>query len=377
MDETHATIRSDAETRATIRSDAESRAAIRSDVDPVSVTGAVAVANTSTDAAVGMDAAADGNYAAADGDDAAHAGNGATPGGAGTSDHPHAIPDPRTTFATVSNVQRYSLHDGGGIRTNVFLKGCPFRCPWCCNPENLSREPQVSFNQSLCMGCSKHRPGERLCVTDPADCPMGAKEWVGTVRSAAQVVEEVVRDATFYEESGGGVTLSGGEALLWPEFCEAFLAAAGKEGLDRAMETTLAVPLPNLRAMAGLVDRWLVDFKIADRQHSLAEIGLDPVIRDRQLTELLALGATVIARMPIIPGHTDDRANVEANLDRIRELGIARVDILPFHQLGSGKYDSIGRPYTMADIPQLPDDAVTWIQDLAREKGLDARLHGE
>lgn len=285
--------------------------------------------------------------------------------------------NPDAVFGTVANIQRYSLHDGGGIRTNVFLKGCPFRCPWCCNPENLSPEPEVSFNRTLCMGCSEHRPGERLCVTEPGLCPMGAKEWVGQVRSAADVVAEVVRDALFYEESGGGLTLSGGEALLQQDFCLALLDAAEAEGLHRAMETTLAVPVADLDGFAEVVDRWLVDFKIADRQRSLDTIGLDPEIRNCQLEALLEKGAEVVGRMPIIPGYTDSRCDVDINLDAMVDLGIRRVDILPFHQLGSGKYEAVGRSYAMGDIPQMDDGEVAWIVDTARERGLEPRVHGE
>ena len=114
------------------------------------------------------------------------------------------------SVATVTNVQRFSLHDGGGIRTVVFLKGCPFRCPWCCNPENLSTEPEVSLRERLCIHCSP-RPGGGPCATAPEDCPTGAKELLGRQRTVDDLVAEVERDRAFYEESGGGVTVSGGE----------------------------------------------------------------------------------------------------------------------------------------------------------------------
>lgn len=287
--------------------------------------------------------------------------------------------------ATVTNVQRYSLHDGGGIRTNVFLKGCPFRCPWCCNPENLSREPEISFKPDQCMGCSHFQPGARLCDTPPELCPKKAKTRMGETRSVDELMDQMLRDAAFYEESGGGVTVSGGEALTWPEFLAAFMARAKEERLQTALETTLALPLSDevLGELAKTVDVWLVDFKIADGARSLEQIGLNPDIRDKNLRRLRGLlgdeafAARVVARMPIIPGYTDEPENVAANLDNIVDLGLHRVDVLPFHQLGSGKYDSVGRDYTMGDVPQLRDEDVAWIVDAANAKGLDARLHGE
>ncbi len=290
---------------------------------------------------------------------------------------PQAAEKPACLTAPVTNVQRYSLHDGGGIRTTVFLKGCPFKCPWCCNPENLSSTPEVSFKESLCMGCTPKAPGERLCSTPPELCPTGAKTLLGVPRTPEDMAQEVLRDAVLFEESNGGVTASGGEALLWADWLVAFFGRIKKAAMKTALETTLAVKAPRLQDLAIVCDLWLVDFKIADQQRSLDLIGVDPQIRDAQLQELLASGTRVVARMPIIPRFTDDPANVAANLDRIRELGIGRVDILPFHQLGSGKYDAVGRSYGLGDLAALTDDQVAWIVEEASKSGLNATLHGE
>ncbi|MEY8437816.1 4Fe-4S cluster-binding domain-containing protein [Atopobiaceae bacterium 24-176] len=278
--------------------------------------------------------------------------------------------------ACVTNVQRYSLHDGGGIRTTVFLKGCPFVCPWCCNPENLSAVPEVSFKERLCMGCSRREPGG-LCATAPEDCPTGAKTLLGEELSVDDVMDRVLRDMAFYEESGGGLTVSGGEALLWQPFVTALFGRARAEGLKTAIETTLAVPLANPAALAAVCDRWLVDFKVADRDRSLAVCRIDPAVRDANLTFLRELGAAVVARMPIIPGFTDSPENVAANLDAVAAAGLTRVDVLPFHQLGSAKYDSLELDYAMVDVGQLTDDDVAWVVEAARVRGLDARVRGE
>ena len=278
--------------------------------------------------------------------------------------------------ATITNVQRFSLHDGGGIRTVVFLKGCPFRCPWCCNPENLSSEPEISFKERLCIRCSP-RPDGGPCQTRPEDCPTGAKELLGRSRTVDDLLAEVVRDRSFYEESDGGVTVSGGECLLRQDFLCAFLEACHEEGISTAVETTLAVPLADAGRLVAACDAFLVDFKIADRTRSLEVTGIDPEVRDANVRSVLSAGGRVVARMPIIPGFTDDAACVDSNVSRIRELGVTRVDVLPFHQLGQGKYDSLGRAYGLRDVPQLSERDVAEVVACCEAAGLRTVVRGE
>ncbi len=282
----------------------------------------------------------------------------------------------KPVVATITNVQRFSLHDGGGIRTVVFLKGCPFRCPWCCNPENLSGEPEVSFKERLCIRCSP-RVGGGLCQTPPEDCPTGAKELLGRTRGVGELVAEVVRDRSFFEESGGGVTVSGGECLLYQDFLCAFLEACHEEGVSTAIESTLAAPLADVGRLVAACDAFLVDFKIADRARSLEVTGIDPDVRDANVRVVLSAGGRVVARMPVIPGFTDDIACVEANVARICELGITRVDVLPFHQLGQGKYDSLGRAYGLRDVPQLSERDVAEVVARCEAAGLRTVVRGE
>lgn len=279
----------------------------------------------------------------------------------------------------ITNVQRYSLHDGGGIRTVVFVKGCPFRCPWCCNPEALSPEPQVQYTERLCIHCSPQGAGG-LCARGCDECPTGAKRLVGERRTIPDLVAEIVRDAAFYEESGGGMTLSGGECLAdagRQELAHELLCACHEEGVGTAVETTLAVPLANPGGLVAACDEFLVDFKIADRATSLEVTGIDPTVRDENLRRILALGARVVARMPIIPGFTDSHENVEGNIRLLLELGIGRADVLPFHQLGESKYDSVGRAYALRGMPQLADDDVAWVVDALEARGIRAVVHGE
>lgn len=288
----------------------------------------------------------------------------------------HSVNSGCVATATVTNVQRFSLHDGGGIRTVVFLKGCPFRCPWCCNPENLSTEPEVSFKERLCIRCSR-RDGSAPCATPPEQCPTGAKELLGRVRDVDDLVAEAARDRAFFEESGGGVTVSGGECLMRQDFLLAFLDACHGEGLRTAVETTLALPLDDPAHLVRACDALLVDFKIADRARSLEVTGIDPDLRDANVRSVRALGAHVVARMPIIPGFTDDDACVAANVEKIAGLGLERVDVLPFHQLGEGKYDSVGRDYALRGVPQLSDADVAGVVERCERAGLTAVVHGE
>lgn len=279
--------------------------------------------------------------------------------------------------ATVTNIQRFSLHDGGGIRTVGFLKGCPFRCPWCCNPENLSYEPEESFNEKLCIDCSR-RSGED-CIRPSEECPTGAKRLLGEIREASDFAGELVRDSIFFDESHGGVTLSGGECLAPIErqaFVAEVLGAVKAAGVHTAVETTLAMPLSDPAGLVACVDVWLVDFKIADRAESLRVTGIDPDLRDANLRALLDRGAHVIARMPIIPGFTDARANVEANIARAIGLGITEADVLPFHQLGESKYETLGMGYPLSGVTQLSAEDVGWIKELAEAAGLHTVVDG-
>lgn len=282
--------------------------------------------------------------------------------------------------ALYTNIQRFSIHDGGGIRTVVFLKGCPFKCPWCCNPENLSFVPDEEWHERLCIGCSM--VGESCAANCPRtaeECPTAAKEIVGKPAVVEELVNLALRDRVFHQESNGGVTLSGGECLAGPNqaFAMDFLERCHEQGINTAIESTLAVPLADPERLARSCDTFLIDFKIADREESRRVLGLDPDVRDRNLRELISLGANAIARMPIIPGFTDGEDTVAANVARIRELGISRADVLPFHQLGSSKYDALGWDYDMGEVPQLSEDDVIGVVATCEAAGLVTVVHGE
>ena len=219
------------------------------------------------------------------------------------------------------------------------------------------------------------------CDTSPERCPAAAKELLGQWRAVDELAAELLRDLPFYEESGGGVTVSGGECLAGVTRQRAVLALlelchAG--GASTALETTLATPLAvEPERLVAACDAFLVDFKVADRKRSLAVTGIDPAVRDANLARIIEAGGRVVARMPIIPGYTDDDACVLANVHRAASLGIRRADVLPFHQLGEGKYSSVGLDYEMSGVPPLAEADVGRIVSLVESAGLEVVVHGE
>lgn len=285
----------------------------------------------------------------------------------------------------ITNIQRYSLHDGGGIRTVAFLKGCPFRCPWCCNPENLSFEQEISFHKSLCIGCSVRKDG-RLdangcpCDTPVSECPTSAKRFEGTEHNVDTLVDKLSRDKVFFDESDGGITLSGGECLAGrkrQEYVMDVLQGCKNRGINTALETTLAVPLVDVERLARACDVFLVDFKLADKDRSIEVTGIDTDIRDKNIRALVRLGATVIARVPLIPEYTASIANAQSNAEAICAHKIKQVDLLPFHKLGEGKYESLGMRYECADSELITEKELSDIENVYKSFGLKVVRHGE
>ncbi len=285
----------------------------------------------------------------------------------------------------VTNIQRYSLHDGGGIRTVAFLKGCPFRCPWCCNPENLSFEQEISFHKSLCIGCSVRKDGcldanGCPCDTPVSECPTGAKRLEGTEHSVDILVDKLSRDKVFFDESNGGITLSGGECLAGSnrqKYVMDVLQECKNRGINTALETTLAVPLIDAERLARVCDVFLVDFKLADKERSIEVTGIDTDVRDENIRALVRIGTTVIARVPLIPGYTASIANAQSNAAVICAHGIKQVDLLPFHKLGEGKYESLGMAYECADNELITESELSDIENVYKSFGLKVVRHGE
>ena len=290
--------------------------------------------------------------------------------------------EPRGSRGTVFNVQHYSLHDGPGLRTTVFLKGCPLRCHWCSNPEGMRIKPQLSYRETLCIGmercgsrcrdaCGKDAigvsPSGRAaidfsrcagCVDCAASCPSKALECVGEPKTCEQVMQEVEKDGAFYRRSGGGLTLSGGECALQPEFAESLLKQARERGLDTSIETSGFAKWDALARIAVLADTVHYDIKHVDAQRHAEYTGVhNKTILDNfvRLAALLPPGR-IIARTPVVPGFNDTVADLEAIAEFVAGAGgqIAH-ELLPYHRFGEGKYRGIGLAYPAAGIDARAD----------------------
>lgn len=275
---------------------------------------------------------------------------------------------------TVFNVQKFSVHDGEGIRTLVFLKGCPLHCPWCSNPESQRREPERAYNPTRCLTaevcgrCAKACPTGALSVVgglirfDRAACagcnacvracPTGAQSVYGEVMSVDDILKRVEEDAVFYSRSGGGLTLSGGEALAQPDFAAALLREAKARRIHTALETCGHCSVEALERACRLLDELIFDIKSLDseRHKAFTGVGNKRILENIRFVFERFPDLPVLVRTPVIPGFND----TEEDILRIREMlpkrsGV-RYEALTYHRMGQPKYGYLGRPYPLEGV---------------------------
>jgi pyruvate formate lyase activating enzyme len=292
----------------------------------------------------------------------------------------------------VFDIQRYSLHDGPGLRTNVFLKGCPLRCHWCANPESQSLPPELALFSHNCMACGQFEPPCPVCwdghperseaLTAEFDrraaiCPTGAIHWIGRRRTAGEVITEVLRDAPFYED-GGGMTLTGGEPTMQPEMCLALLRLAKAEYISTALETCGQTRWEVLAGLLPYLDDILYDLKHLDSEIHRAFTGLGNELILANLRRLAAVGAPVTVRVPLIPGFNASVESVQAIAEFVRSLDgpVKSVDLLPYHTLGQAKYKALGRDYPWQAHDRLTDDEVAVLAGVVESYGLPVSIGG-
>ena len=275
----------------------------------------------------------------------------------------------------VSNIQKYSLQDGPGIRTTVFLKGCPLRCAWCHNPENLSRRPEVLVTETRCVRCGhcaevcpqpqagggdpsvQPTPGRpvgpdcQVCGACVEACVSGARQVLGQARTVKQVLREVLRDRIFYEDSDGGVTFSGGEPLSQFEFLRAALAACRERGLHTAVDTCGFAPLEHLLAIAPFTELFLYDLKFMDEtlHQEFCGVSNQPILEN--LRVLGTVHPRIWLRIPVVPGVNDGAGEVGRMVEFARGIpGLGQVNLLPYHRTALPKFQRLGLEYRLAEV---------------------------
>jgi pyruvate formate lyase activating enzyme len=296
---------------------------------------------------------------------------------------------------TVFNIQRFSIHDGPGIRTTVFLKGCSLRCFWCHNPESIRPGPEIQLFPDKCIACDAcieacpegarfledglrvlDRSRCTACGRCVETCFAGSLTLVGTIMTADDVISEVLRDRAFYGQSGGGVTLSGGEPALQPEFAHAILAGCKREGIHTAIETAGNVPWDFLARLLPVLDLVMMDLKHMNPAKHRWATGAS---NERVLANARRLAGTelpILFRVPVIPTVNDSSYEVEAiagfaaelRAGRVRRGSVATIDLdlLQFHKLAGDKYRSLGLPDRAADLQPLSKARMAELRAAAR-----------
>ncbi|MEO3325210.1 [formate-C-acetyltransferase]-activating enzyme [Enterobacter cloacae] len=279
------------------------------------------------------------------------------------------VVETRADVARIFNIQRYSLNDGAGIRTVVFFKGCPHRCPWCANPESISPKIETVRRESKCLHCAP-------CLRDADECPSGAFERIGRDVTLDELEREVMKDDVFFRSSGGGVTLSGGEVLMQAPFATQLLKRLRRYGIHTAIETAGDAPLSRLLPLARQCDEVLFDLKIMDPEQarSVTAVNLPRVMEN--LTQLVAEGINVIPRVPLIPGYTLTDANMASVLAFLLPSGIRQLHLLPFHSYGEPKYRLLGQQWSMREVSSPTADEVAAMRRMAEDKGFHVTIGG-
>ena len=300
----------------------------------------------------------------------------------------------KTTTGIVTQIQRYSVNDGPGIRTTVFLKGCHLRCHWCHNPETWDPKPEIYFHLAKCQHCgacaaicpvpgaidleSDYRVNRDLCtmcMKCVEVCPYGALTKVGETLSVAEIMDEVERDMLFYVNSGGGMSISGGEPLFQADFASALLQAAREKGIHTCVDTSGYGPAEDMEKLIPYTDLFLYDMKQMDdiRHQEVTGVSNKDILENAKRI----VGRTDIRfRVPLIPGINDNEEYFDALGKFASSIGVKNVDLLPYHDYAQGKYRMLGREELFYKRDLLPDDVVKKFEEQLQGYGLETTIGG-
>ncbi|MFZ5946148.1 MAG: choline TMA-lyase-activating enzyme [Bacillota bacterium] len=304
--------------------------------------------------------------------------------------------------ARIFNVQKYSIHDGPGVRTLIFFKGCPLRCKWCSNPEGLQRKYQVMFQESLCINCGScikacpvsihyhqkedgepsHRVNRTIdclgCRKCETACPKHAISIAGWDKTISQVLEVIQQDMLFYHSSGGGVTLGGGEVTLQPEFAANLLTQCKRMGIHTAIETCGYAKPDSLLMIAKFTDLVLFDIKHIDseRHYELTGVRNERILDN--LTELIRRGFLLKVRMPLFRGLNDSEDIIRKTMEFLQPFRIYKnfqgIDLLPYHKMGINKYKQLDMTYPINEDLSLREEDLASIAQIIKGYGLQVEL---
>lgn len=301
--------------------------------------------------------------------------------------------------AVIFNIQKYSIYDGPGIRTLVFFQGCPLRCKWCANPEGLERRPRILWKEDFCVHCGKcvkvcpvqkHRmTAERKhivlhdvkcigCGACTQACHVNALDVCGHEESISEILEKILEDRTFYEVSGGGVTLGGGEVLAQPRAAIGLLMACKQNGIHTAIETCGYAKTEDVREAAKYVDLFLFDMKHIDPEKHYEGTGVRNDLIKKNLEMLLIGGKQVKVRMPLLSGYNTSEEDIRGVLEFLSKFqdlsNFHGIDLLPYHKLGINKYRQLGISYRVEGDPSLSNEELEQIEQWVKQYGVKVNI---